>query len=181
MAARLLSKAPWWAHPPAGPQQEIKSNMRTDTAIATNKSDAKVLVMTAGGPENWSLEKLSLSLTPAVQRDTGTNGLGPITAQALDARNALKESLNGMAAMHKECQDKAKTMLEDVRQTRFAIVAEVGAMVTPLKEIRQFFMGHDYFDELTRLREFVELCERLQKLKATGFLDTMADTILKLA
>jgi hypothetical protein len=30
-----------------------------------------------------------------------------------------------------------------------------------------------------RLREFVELCERLQKLKESGFLDAVADTMIK--
>jgi hypothetical protein len=49
-----------------------------------------------------------------------------------------------------------------------------------LKDVRQFFLNENHETEVARLKEFVELCERLQKLKASGFLDTVADTMLKL-
>jgi len=35
--------------------------------------------------------------------------------------------------------------------------------------------------ERKRLSEFVDLCERLKKLKDSGFLDTVADTMIRLA
>ena len=58
---------------------------------------------------------------------------------------------------------------------------EVAAMLKPLEDVRQFFLGKDHEAEVARLREFVDLCERLQKLKQSGFLDTVADTMLKLS
>ena len=39
----------------------------------------------------------------------------------------------------------------------------------------------DYKEEVARLKDFVDLCERLQKLKESGFLDSVADTMLGLA
>jgi hypothetical protein len=54
-------------------------------------------------------------------------------------------------------------------------------MTNALKEVRQFFIGSDYKAEMERLSEFVALCERMQKLKDTGFLDRVADTMLNLA
>ena len=35
--------------------------------------------------------------------------------------------------------------------------------------------------EIARLKEFVNLCERLRRLKRNGVLDALADTIIKLA
>jgi hypothetical protein len=62
-----------------------------------------------------------------------------------------------------------------------SVVSETSAMTGPLREVRQFFLGSDYDAEIKRLREFVDLCERLNKLKESGFLDSVADTMLKLA
>ena len=36
-------------------------------------------------------------------------------------------------------------------------------------------------EEIARLKEFVDLCERLQRLKRDGVLDALANTIIKLA
>ena len=74
-----------------------------------------------------------------------------------------------------------KRYLEDIRSTRYAMVTEAAQMIGPLKEVRQFFLGGDYKEEVARLKDFVDLCERLQKLKESGFLDSVADTMLGLA
>ena len=49
------------------------------------------------------------------------------------------------------------------------------------KEIRKFFMDDEHEKQIARLKEFVEVCERLNELKNSGFLDSVANTILKLA
>ena len=36
-------------------------------------------------------------------------------------------------------------------------------------------------EEIARLKEFVDLCERLQRLKRDGVLDALANTMIKLA
>ena len=72
-------------------------------------------------------------------------------------------------------------MLDDIRSTKFAITLEVSQMAKPLSDIRQFFIGPDYKEQIVRLKEFVDLCERLNKLKDSGFLDNVADTMLRLA
>ena len=57
---------------------------------------------------------------------------------------------------------------------------EVAATMNDLEEIRKFTSDPDFCEQKKRLREFVDLCERLEKLKETGFLDAVTDTILKL-
>jgi len=70
--------------------------------------------------------------------------------------------------------------LEEIRQTRFSVVRETAEMAAPLKDVRQFFIGADYREQVDRLKEFVSLCERLKALKDSGFLDKVADTMIRL-
>jgi len=105
----------------------------------------------------------------------------PNVKAAEDARRIIAELLEGIGGEMEKFRADTKRYLEDIRMTRFAIVTETSQMTGPLKEVRQFFLGADYKEEITRLKDFVELCERLQKLKESGFLDSVADTMLGLA
>ncbi len=104
----------------------------------------------------------------------------PMVLAAQDARKIIDELTDGIGGQMEKFRADVKLYLEDIRQTRFAVVTETSNMTGPLKEVRQFFLGQDYKDQIARLREFVELCERLQKLKESGFLDKVADTMLRL-
>ena len=105
----------------------------------------------------------------------------PIVQSAADSRAIVAELLDGIGDDMDKFKQVASIGVNDIRQTRFAIVSEAGAMTKALSEIRQFFVGPDYEMEVKRLREFVELCERLQALKASGFLDRVADTMINLS
>lgn len=105
----------------------------------------------------------------------------PNVKAAEDARRIIGELLMGIGADMDRFRSDTKRYLEEIRQTRFAVVKEAADMTSPLREVRQFFLGSDYKEEITRLREFVDLCERLHKLKESGFLDSVADTMLRLA
>lgn len=71
--------------------------------------------------------------------------------------------------------------LRELRENRMAIVSELTMVSTPLRDLRKFFLDSDHSAEVHRLKEFLELCERLKKLRDDGFLDKIADTILKLS
>lgn len=107
--------------------------------------------------------------------------LTPLARAAIDARSVLMEQLEGMGGALEDLEARTKTALDDMRQTRFAFVAECSQMLTPLKDMRQFFLGPDYALEVSRLKDFVDLCERLEGLKKRGVLDAVADTMLRLA
>jgi hypothetical protein len=72
-------------------------------------------------------------------------------------------------------------LIREVRTARMALTGETSILTTQLEDLRKFFLGRDYETEMARLREFTELCERLERLKQSGFLDSVADTLLKLA
>jgi hypothetical protein len=79
-----------------------------------------------------------------------------------------------------EYQEFIKSAIGTVREQRIALGSETRLLMSALKEVRQFFLDETYEAEINRLHEFIDLCERLQALKESGFLDTVADTILKL-
>jgi hypothetical protein len=105
-----------------------------------------------------------------------------IMPRAKEAKRAITEMMDSLAIeMGQFRNHTTKEFVEEIRQTRFATVAEISLMIKPLRELRQFFLGSDYATEINRLREFVELCERLVAIKQNGVLDAIADTMLKLA
>jgi hypothetical protein len=73
-----------------------------------------------------------------------------------------------------------KAALTEVRENRIALGSETRLLMSALKEVRAFFIETDYQTEIDRLRDFVDVCERLRSLKTDGTLDALADTILKL-
>ncbi len=97
-----------------------------------------------------------------------------------DAKQALKLSMGTVNQEWIEVDERASKMLHDLRATRMAIDSELSKIMSQLADVRKFFLSSDHETEVARLKEFVELCERLQKLKDTGFLDRVTDTILKL-
>ena len=98
-----------------------------------------------------------------------------------EARTALINAVEGMGEGLEKLRPMKKEMTEELRALRMTSATEVAAMLKPLEDLRQFFLGDKHQEEVRRLAEFVELCERLEKLKASGFLDSVADTMLKLA
>lgn len=105
----------------------------------------------------------------------------PNVKAAEDARQIIQELIQGIGGEMEKFRADNKRYLEDIRNTRFAMITETSQMTGALKEVRQFFLGGDYKEEIARLKEFVDLCERLQSLKRSGFLDNVADTMLRLA
>jgi hypothetical protein len=80
-----------------------------------------------------------------------------------------------------EYNDFIKISLTTVREQRLALGSETRLLMGGLKEVRQFFLEESYETEIQRLHEFIDLCERLQALKESGFLDTIADTMLRMS
>lgn len=134
------------------------------------------------GPGGEDYFKIS-EMAPAMIKEMNqhVHEMTPLARAAFDARGVLNDSLAQVGLSLDEFKAKSKILLDELRGTRFSAVSETTQMLSPLKELRQFFLGKDYDEEIKRLKEFVELCERLQKLKQDGTLDAVADTMVKLA
>jgi len=96
----------------------------------------------------------------------------------VDALIGILEIVEGVS---NNVNDMKKTFIDDIRSLRTIAVSEAQQITRPLEDLRKFFLGDDHDKEVARLKEFVEVCERMKALKDSGFLDTVADTILKIS
>ena len=71
--------------------------------------------------------------------------------------------------------------IQKLRSHRMTVVSECASMSNALEDVRRFFLGPNYEHEQKVLAEFVDLCERLKALKDSGFLDSVADMMIRLA
>ena len=109
------------------------------------------------------------------------NTMSDLVKETEDAKIALRSAVDGIGSDVEALKPIKKQMIDELRGLRMTTVTEVSSMMRALEDIRKFFLGSDHDKEVARLREFVDLCERLQKLKESGFLDTVADTIIKVS
>lgn len=103
-----------------------------------------------------------------------------ITLELLEVNLKMRQALNEYDDLILPFISRTKEHLKSIRDARMNILPEVAQMINSLRDVRKFFLDKDYKEEMSRLKEFVELCERLQTLKENGFLDSVADTMLKL-
>jgi hypothetical protein len=199
LAARVVAPAPWWALPPEPvkekpnqkPKRKKPKKMSTlNETTVVNKAISKMpgaayvstsglTVRTVNGQQVVDSDEVAALICAEIAklpRETRPN-----VKAAEDARQIIHELIEGIGGEMEKFRADNKRYLEDIRATRFAMVAETSQMTGALKEVRQFFLGGDYKEEIARLREFVDLCERLNALKESGFLDNVADTMLRLA
>lgn len=127
--------------------------------------------------------KLNVAIANEVIKTAKTipEAMSQLTEQAIDAKTALAEACNGIGVNMEKLKPMKKEMIDELRGLRMTTTTEVAAMLKPLEDLRKFFLGAEHDKEIARLREFVDLCERLETLKKSGFLDTVADTMLKLS
>lgn len=104
-----------------------------------------------------------------------------LAERVLAAREFLSYSTRHIWAAWPEWQDQLDTELRNLRLIRMALESETKTCMKELSDIRKFFLNPEHEREVARLKDFVETCERLKTLKESGFLDAVADTILKLA
>lgn len=106
--------------------------------------------------------------------------LEELTRQTKVAREALFEAMKGIGDAVELFTPKSNEYLGQIRQFRMAAVAEFSIALKQFEDVRKFFLSERHDQEIVRLREFVDLCERLQRLKQSGFLDAVAETMLRL-
>lgn len=104
-----------------------------------------------------------------------------VAVKAIESRKFLDWHTEHVKATWMDWRDESAKVLEDIRQTRVAIEFESKHLLSACADVRKFFISETHDLEVAKLREFIELAERLRALKNDGTLDRLADTILKLA
>jgi hypothetical protein len=201
LAARVFFKAGWLEKPlpevkPKEPEPETRKrkdrNMSKGvikesdvymeyegTKIPNSPTNGPVRTEVINGQVHVNIDDVCACVIQEISK--APHALTPLARAAIDARQVLHEQTRGLEEMHRDSDQKAKGFLDSIRQTRYAVIGEVAQMTSALRDVRAFFLGNDYQTEIARLKEFVELCERLKVLKDSGFLDTVADTMLNLS
>ena len=163
----------------AGPGSDIKAVER-DTFLREIKhrrgpgGAQVVLEMRAGVPLNGKaimemhMEQLT-SISEASRKEAG------------DTAEQLSDSLRSVTNLLVRAQDEMVQAVKGFRASRMAIVNETRESLGALKDLREFFMGKDYEEEMARLERLVTVCRDLNALKADGTLDAVLDSALKLA
>lgn len=196
-AAMVVRKAPWWAKAPDMPMpteqvplteslpQQPKSRKEKRKGMSqspnvhktTNPAQSAITEIADKPTDVFNAELHNELIKRGAKSIDGSEDL---LKRALDARAALDVMADSWKVSWMEFVEQSDARLLSLRQTRMAFDTETRLLMSSLREVRQFFLDKNHSEEVARLKEFVDLCERLQKLKESGFLDTVADTLIKL-
>lgn len=97
-----------------------------------------------------------------------------------DAAKALEETISSLRLEQMECLETSSKFLNDFRLTQMAVTTEIAKSLKAFSDVRQFFLSEEHIHQMVRLKEFVDTLSKLKEFKDSGFLDAVADTILKL-
>lgn len=190
VASRVVSPATGYNKPPRPPpvfnQKTNMSKPERDFAVTT-PSESRIRTKTQLTEDGHRETMVDLnSVAPAaVEEHERTVKKGLKTADDLLERSRdVIASIDFLASEIRgpwtDFEAYIKKSIATVREQRIALGIETRNLMTSLKEVRMFFLDDCYETEIQRLHEFIDVCERLKALKESGFLDDIADTILKL-
>jgi hypothetical protein len=193
VALRVVAPASEYCKPPPPPPKFIMAKQGT---VAESDFTAKDkfpiqpgrIRTTKGLTEDGHVEELlNMQDVAVVAADAhmktvkdGVTASQELVNKAQDVIATIDYLANQMEGPYNEFADFVKKALAEVREQRIALGMETRQLMTALKEVRQFFLDGDHAQQVKRLHEFVEICERLRALKEDGTLDAIADTMLKL-
>lgn len=174
VAARVIAPASWDCQPPQPKPKFMKHSGEVRTVRKlTEDGHVEELV------NRDDVERNAVGMREH-QTENLVKNLETLEGRARDIHGALDYLLAHMEEPFLKSSELIGKHLALLREKRYAIDTETRLIMTQLKEVRQFFLDESHDKEVDRLREFVDLCERLKTLKDSGFLDVVADTILRL-
>jgi hypothetical protein len=188
VAARVVAPAKWYEEPPVPPPKFNQRKIMPDPtehlgSVPENRVRTKTKLTKEGHRETLidlhSMEPIALDAHGKSVKK-GIDASEEMLEKAREVTAAIEYLSTEIAGPWAEYQLFVKEALGTVRDQRIALGSETRLLMVALKEVRQFFLDQTYETEINRLHEFIDLCERLKALKESGFLDTVADTILKL-
>ena len=188
VAARVVAPAKWYDQPPRPAAKFLpKKNMSEESQPLQNRGSKRVTTkigLTEDGYRDVLYDRHSADAAMIDTHETETKKKIKVAEELTERARELTATIDYLVTeLHgpwEEFQSFIKGAIATAREQRIAMGSETRLLMGSLKEVRQFFLEETYETEIQRLNEFIDLCERLQKLKENGFLDTIADTILKL-
>ena len=176
VAARVIAPAAEICKPPIPPPKFMSNNQPDLKRRLVRDAHGKLVEEVT--------DKSSMAIDAHVvdnHTKNGANYAHEMTNKVNDAVEAMNKLRSDFTAEFKMFQDESKKAIHDIREIRIALGGETKQIMGELGDVRKFFLDDRHEHEMKTLREMVELCERLEYLHQKGFLDAVADVILKLA
>lgn len=142
-------------------------------------SNSKIKTKIVNGEEAFNFDDMAILIAEQISKMPRETR--PLVLAAEDARSTIDELFRGVGGDMEKHRENMKDHLSNIKGVKIAYVAELNVIKKELQDIRTFFVGAEHDREIARLREFVDLCERIAALKRAGTLDAVAETIIKLA
>jgi hypothetical protein len=184
VAARVVSKAPWYCLPPEQKEKTMSKGLQAERPGSPGRLKT-VTRMNDNGVRETLISASSVDAAVAAEaihdapRDV--DAAEELVERAKEATDTLRILTTNLGPGWDEFEDVMKKGIAHARQTRIGMEIETRQLMASLREVRQFFLDEQHDKEIRRLREFVDLCHQLKELKDSGFLDSVADTILRLS
>jgi len=133
-------------------------------------------------PEPMTKEQWVKELSEGIlkRRTEMENANIDLALRVLAAMESMEWSVTHFGSAWHQWGKTANERLHDLRMWRMAFENEVKTLLRDASDIRKFFLDEKHVEEVRRLKEFVEVCERLKALKTDGTLDALINAILTL-
>lgn len=130
---------------------------------------------------NASDEEMNATITAAVPRKASDSleRMRQLFIEFQDAKKALDYAATHIQKDWTDWLNFAEKGVTEFRQSRVAISFELRTILETMTDFRKFLLNADSAEALEKLKEFAAVCQQLQALKQTGFLDAVADTLLR--
>lgn len=143
-------------------------------------SQAGLRIKMVNGEPMISLEDAYMACARDIRRIVAKT-IFPKATDVNSVSKILEETMLGIGGEMERFQAEFRDQMIALHQTKLAVLAELKVQKDTLLTTRKFFTGKERSDELVELKEFLTLCERLEKLRADGFFEQIAEPILNLA
>lgn len=163
-------------------QLEAKQITESEAGERWQKVTATMNTTTAAPPLTEADHNFNVGIADGILKktDDGLAQQEELVSRVVDARKALDLALNTFRKDSLEYLDELDSYLLRLRQTRMALDTESKMILAQCADVRKFFLSDAHGEQVKRVGEFAECCQKLKELKESGFLDAIADTILKL-
>jgi hypothetical protein len=100
-----------------------------------------------------------------------------LSEETIEARRILMEAVSGIGQDALKFEELSIPLLKSVREWKGALVVETRQAITAMRDMRAFVSEAKHDKELCQLKEFVDLCERIEKLRTNGTLGFVVEAL----
>ena len=98
-----------------------------------------------------------------------------------EAKKSLEDLYNKTKSVQDAVIPELAKLIKEIRSVRMTVTSEISSMLKDMTDIRKFFLDSSYKEEMERLKNFVNICQEIKKLKQDGTFDAICESAIKMA